>query len=222
MTITKLTPRAILFDMDGVIVDSMPYHFIAWYETLRPLGIQVRCYDIYQREGEKWEISLRDFMRMSGVHLTEQQKKELFRERQNIFKKYFKRYIFPGAEPVIRALTEAGYPVGLVTATTKSEVLRILPAKIRKYFTGMVTGDMVTRGKPYPDPYLMAARQFGLRPSDCVDVENAPYGIRSAKKAGMYCVAVATSLPRAYLRQANCVIDRIEKLLDLVALQEKQ
>jgi beta-phosphoglucomutase len=218
MTAPRLRPRAVLFDMDGVIVDSMPYHFIAWYETLRPLGIQVSCYDIYQREGEKWEISLADFLAASGVRLTDAQQKALFHTRQKIFKKYFKRYIFTGAEQAIATLAASGYPVGLVTATTKNEVLRILPTRIRKHFSVIVTGDMVARGKPHPDPYLKAAAQFGVRPKDCVVVENAPYGIRSAKKAGMYCVAVATSLPRAYLRQADRVINRIEELTSLMVV----
>ena len=63
-------PRAILFDMDGVIVDSMPYHFISWYEALRPYDVSVKCFDVYQREGEQWDKALRALWRPSRRPLT--------------------------------------------------------------------------------------------------------------------------------------------------------
>ena len=58
----KIRPRAIVFDMDGVIVDSMPYHFIAWYEALRPWGVRVSCFEVYAQEGERWETTLKGLL----------------------------------------------------------------------------------------------------------------------------------------------------------------
>ena len=60
-------PRAIIFDMDGVIVDSMPYHFIAWYEALRPFGVRVSCFDVFSREGERWDKTLIELLKASGI-----------------------------------------------------------------------------------------------------------------------------------------------------------
>ncbi|MDD5775659.1 MAG: hypothetical protein PHS64_06950, partial [Candidatus Omnitrophica bacterium] len=84
-------PAAILFDMDGVIVDSMPYHFLAWYEALRPYGVRVSCFEVYRREGEQWDKSLSDFLRMGGYAPTTRLMRTVFAARQKIFRKYFTR-----------------------------------------------------------------------------------------------------------------------------------
>jgi len=80
-----------------------------------------------------------------------------------------------------------------------------------------VSGDSVKRGKPYPDPYIKAAKILGLRPNDCLVIENAPYGIRSAKAAGMFCVAVTTSLPKEYLKKADVIVDSLGQVNSLIS-----
>jgi len=84
----KDRPKAIIFDMDGVIVDSMVYHFLAWYEALRPYGVRVSCFEVYSREGEQWDKSLKDFLRMGNVKATPGLMRKIFVARQKIFKKY--------------------------------------------------------------------------------------------------------------------------------------
>jgi beta-phosphoglucomutase len=80
----------------------------------------------------------------------------------------------------------------------------------QRHFDFIITGDEVPRAKPCPDPYLAAARQLGLRPDECVVVENAPLGIEAAKNAGMYCVAVETTLGKEYLQAADCLVHKID------------
>jgi len=80
----------------------------------------------------------------------------------------------------------------------------------------VVTGDSVKKGKPHPEPYLKAASVLGLRPKQCLVVENAPFGIASAKKAGMFCIAITTSLPRDYLKQADIIVDRLEDITGII------
>jgi beta-phosphoglucomutase len=205
-------PKAILFDMDGVIVDSMPYHFISWYEALRPYDISVKCFDVYQREGEQWAKALRELWRPSGKPLTLRITREVFKAKDRIFRKYFKRSIFHSVEEILPCLRRQGYMLGLVTGTTRKEMVRILPAKLRNLFSSIVTGDAVKRGKPFPDPYLKAAKELNLTAEDCVVVENAPYGIRAAKAARMFCIALTTSLPSDYLSQADIIIDDIKEI----------
>jgi beta-phosphoglucomutase len=208
----KVRPKAIIFDMDGVIVDSMPYHFLAWYEVLRPLGLRVSCFDIYSKEGERWDKSLKDFLIRAKIKPTKKLLQDIFSRRQKIFKKYFKRFIFKGAGEFLFCLSKKGYLLGLVTGTPWEQVRKILPKELRGIFECIVTGDRVKKGKPHPAPYLKAAGSLNLRPKQCVVVENAPLGIESAKRAGMFCIAVTTSLPREYLKKADMIVDDLEEI----------
>ena len=104
----KFKPQAIIFDMDGVIVDSMPYHFLAWYEALRPYGVRVSCFDVYSKEGERWENTLKDLLSRAGIKPTPKLLKEIFLKRKKIFKKYFQRYIFKGAKDLLSYLSKEG------------------------------------------------------------------------------------------------------------------
>lgn len=212
----KPVPKAVIFDMDGVIVDSMPYHFLAWYEALRPYGARVTCFDVYSKEGERWEKSLKSFLRRENIEPTKKVLNEIFLLRQKIFRKYFKRYIFKGAEDLLVCLNKKGYLLGLVTGSPTKEIEKILSSDMLGLFDCVIAGDHVKRGKPHPEPYLKAAACLGLRPKDCVVVENAPYGIESAKKAGMFCFAVTTSLPKEYLRKADIVVDKLEQITGII------
>jgi len=214
----KFKPEAIIFDMDGVIIDSMPYHFLAWYEALRPLGVRVSCFDVYAKEGENWKKTLREFLRGADIEPTKRRLEGIFRRRKKIFKKNFKRFIFKDAKEVLTCLKKKGYELGLVTGTPSGEVKRILPEDIYRLFGCIVAGDHVKRGKPHPEPYLTAAKDMGVRPSQCVVIENAPFGVESAKKAGMFCIAVTTGLPEEYLKGADIVVN---KLINITHVIEK-
>ncbi len=211
----KFKPAAVIFDMDGVLVDSMPYHFIAWYEALQPLGIRVSAFEVYEREGERWEKSLRDFITQGGLKPTPELIRKVFLRRRRIFRKYFKRTIFSGVEECLCALKKKGLILGIVTGTPMPQLKKILPRKIRSYFDTIVTGDSVKKGKPHPEPFLKAAKNLNLKPFQCLVIENAPLGIKSAKAAGMYCLAITTSLPEAYLKEANTVVNSLK---DVVAV----
>jgi beta-phosphoglucomutase len=213
----KFKPKAIIFDMDGVLIDSMPYHFLAWYEALRPYGVRVSCFDVYSKEGEKWNRTLKSLFIQSGIKPTPGLLAEVFQGRQKIFRRLFKRHIFSGAQELLVLLSKERYALGLVTGSPKSEVNTILPRKIIAKFRVIVAGDQIKRGKPHPDPYLKAARLFGFKPQECLVVENAPLGIKSAKCAGMFCVAVTTSLPKDYLKEADIIVDKLRDIPNLLS-----
>ena len=212
----KFRPKAIICDMDGVIVDSMPYHFLAWYEALRPYGISVNCFDVYSREGERWQKSLEDFLKGSGISPSKELFKKVFTARRKLFKNRFKRFVFNGAKEFLVCLKKKGYLLGLVTATTKLGVKEILPKNIERLFDQVVTGDSVKKGKPYPEPYLKAAREIAVKPSECLVIENAPYGIISAKRAGMFCIALTSSLPKEFLKRADIIANKLEDISALI------
>lgn len=202
-------PKAVVFDMDGVIVDSMPYHFIAWYEALLPYGVRVGAFDVYLHEGEIWDRTLKLFFKGTGIRVTPELSREIYLRRQKIFKRIYKRNIFQGARELVAHLRKEGYLLGLVTGTPTWEIEKILPPAIRKKFHCIVAGDQVAHGKPHPEPYLTAARKLGVSPKECVVIENGPNGILSAKKAGMFCVGVTTSLPREYITKSDIVVNTL-------------
>ena len=183
---------------------------------LRRHGVRINLFDVFAKEGERWEKSLKMFLRCAGLKPTKKLMRKIFAERQKIFKQHFKRYIFSGSAELIRCLKGQGYRLGLVTGTPFRDVKKILPRAIYACFDVIVGGDSIRRGKPHPEPYLKAARRLKAKPQECLVVENAPLGIASAKKAGMFCVALTTSLPREYLKTADCVVgsfDDIRRML---------
>ncbi|MFA5104956.1 MAG: HAD family phosphatase [Candidatus Margulisiibacteriota bacterium] len=203
---------AILFDMDGVIVDSMPYHYIAWYEALLPYGIRATVFDAYIREGEKWQKTLKELFAREGLKFSARIGKNIFNERSKIFKKYFRRHIFFGVEGFLSCIKARGYLLALVSGTPEKEINKILPKNIRDKFNVIVAGDHLKVGKPHPAPYLKASRALKVIPKKCAVVENAPNGIASAKAAGMFCFAVTTSLPKEYLKSADIIVDKLEEI----------
>ena len=92
----------------------------------------------------------------------------------------------------------------------------MLPKEIYNVFDVIVAGDMLKRGKPYPDPYLHAAKELGLKSSDCLAIENAPYGIRSAKAAQMDCFVIATSLPKESLQKLIRFLTIIKNYMNIL------
>ncbi|MFH0855942.1 MAG: HAD family phosphatase [Candidatus Omnitrophota bacterium] len=208
----KFKPRAVIFDMDGVIIDSMPYHFLAWYEALRPYGVRVSCFDVYSKEGEKWNKTLKDLLLRAGINPAQRLLDEIFARRQRIFRRFFQGFIFKGAEELLVSLRNGGYRLGLVTGSPLKEVNAILPLKVKSKFEVIVAGDQVKNGKPSAEPYLKAAKLFGVSPSRCLVVENSPLGIESAKSAGMPCIAITTSLPKEYLQEADLVVEKLQDI----------
>ena len=213
--------KAVLFDMDGVLVDSMPYHFISWFEVLRKRGIRVTPADIFEREGAKWDEVIKFAFKRERRPLSPETGKKIFEERRALFAKYFKRYIFADAFIILESLKNRGFILGLVTGSSLDEAEKMLPKEIFNLFNGIVAGDMVKRGKPHPDPYLLAAKNLKLSPSQCFVVENAPYGIKSAKAAKMFCAAVATSLEKSRLKQADIIFDNHGQLYKYFSKSEK-
>ena len=199
--------------MDGVIVDSMPYHFISWFETLKKYNVTVSPFDIYENEGEKCEICVKRFFKRDNIKCDDKIIEQVLKLRDKLYKKYFKVHLFPDIEQVLNRLKKQGFLLAIVTGSNRDKVKSMLPKKIVSKFDVIIAADMIKRGKPYPDSYLAAAKQLKVIPDECIVMENAPYGIKAAKAAKMFCVAVTTSLPKQYLKQADFICKKVSDLL---------
>ena len=200
----KRPARAILFDMDGVVLNSPPIHLLTWQQTLAPWGISVTAEDLYPLEGmptERTAQRLTEHFR--GHACSDEQAHDLAHTKRALFREMFNPTLVPGIAPLLHDLWGRGYRLGLVTGSAGSVVDESLsPTGLAELFAAIVTGDEVSQGKPNPEPYRTAADRLGVPPFQCLAVENAPLGIRSAKAAGMGCVAIETTLPAARLLAA--------------------
>ncbi len=125
---------------------------------------------------------------------------------------------YNGALDVVSRLKASGLKVAIVIACSHKTMQHSLSEEHRKLFDLIQTGDDVPRATPNPDPYDMARRKLGCRKKECIVIENAPLGIKAAKAAGLECVAVATTLDKEYLNEADYIVTDIRELLDLAIL----
>lgn len=208
----KIRTKAVIFDMDGVITDTMPDHFKAWQSVLKLRGINVSHFDIYRREGQRGIESVKEIFLDYNHPFDLKVANEILLEKEELFKKNTRNRFIVGTRSFLKSLHKSGFVLALVTGTARHEMLRILPKEIYDLFTVVVTGNDVINGKPSPEPYLLALEKLVLEPSDAIVVENAPFGIASAKAADLRCLALATSLPPKYLHEADEVFLSVKDL----------
>jgi beta-phosphoglucomutase len=213
-----LHKKGILFDMDGVITNTMPDHYRAWESVLKDEGIRVTHLDIYSREGQRGIFSVRELFAEYKKPLTATMAKRILEKKEMIFKKRTKTRFISGARRFLKDVHRKGFIVGLVTGTARHEVEKILPEDLRNCFSAIITGTDVKKGKPHPEPFLKCLKALKLQAKEAVVLENAPFGIRSAKDAKIQCLAIETSLPKKYLSEADYVFHSyadIQKRLSL-------
>ena len=198
--------------MDGVITNTMPDHFKAWKAVLEPYGVQVTHYDVYSREGQRGINSIKEFFCEKKKVCTPQIIQELLHQKEQLFKKIVKRRFIPVARRFIKWLHQNHFKLALVTGTSRHELPRTLPDYIYKLFDVVVTGSDVTNGKPDPEPFLLALNKLKIKAQDAVVIENAPFGIRAAKAAGIKCLAIATSLREKFLKEADYIFSDMKTL----------
>jgi beta-phosphoglucomutase len=203
---------AVIFDMDGVIVDTMPFHAAAWQGTFRKFGVHVTKREIYLREGEKWDKTFFEILKREGKKVTSATRRRVLEHREKVFKKGLKVELFKYAPALINRLKKKGLKLGLVTGTPRREVKKLLPARMYRRFDVVVTGDQVRRGKPHPEPFLKALKALKTAASDAIVIENAPHGIKAAKRAKLRVIAIETSLPKRYLKEADLVLKSLNEL----------
>ncbi len=211
--------RGVLFDLDGVIVDTLHYHYLAWKHMFEKLGGKISERTVLLHEGRNSREILPILMQESGVLIPADQQAQFIEEKRAYYRSIVQVQQYPGAFEAIDQLKQRGYRVALVTACALKNMQHSLNSEQQAHFDFIITGDEVSRAKPFPDPYLIAARQLQVKPVECMVVENAPLGIEAAKNAGMYCVAIETTLGKEYLSSADCVLQSIRDLPDLPALK---
>ena len=212
--------RAVLFDMDGVLYDSMPSHAKAWHRAMAHFGYDLPEQEAYMHEGRTGASTINIVSRRQrGVEESEERIQEIYRVKSQFFNEYPPAEPMPGALELLRKLQARGLKILIVTGSGQTSLLD----RLNHHFPGvfcrelMVTAFDVKHGKPAPEPYLMGLQKGGLRAEECVVVENAPLGVRAAKAAGIFTVAVNTGpLPDSALADegADLLFPSMQALCD--------
>ncbi len=207
---------AILWDYDGVIVDSMPYHAQAWKKMLADYGLEVEEEEIYEQEGRPTPDVVQVLFARRNRPVTPEQALQIAREKERRYLSAKDAQPFPEAMALIGELRQRGVPMALVTGSPLRSVRAVLADDQLALFSTVVTADDVKNGKPAPDPYLKAAQKLQKDPRECLVVENAPLGIAAAQAAGMRVAAIATTLPPQRLRHADFVAENFAALREFL------
>ncbi len=201
--------RAALWDLDGVLVDSAPFHFQAWRELLASLGRELSEADFRRTFGWRNDAILRDLvgdLPPAEMERLAPRKEELFRRAAlgNIVP-------LPGALGFLRLLRERGFKLALVSSTPHGNIDLILGSLgVEGAFDVIVGEEDVRQGKPDPEGFLLAAKRLGVPPGECVVIEDAPVGVEAAKRGGMRCVGVSRDRARDALAKADLVVETLE------------
>lgn len=187
--------KALIFDLDGVIVDTAHYHFVAWQRLARELGIDFTEKDNERLKGVSRMRSLEIILEIGNRQMPESEKERLATRKNAWFVEYIQNVkpdeMFPGVKEMIQACKAAGFRVALASSSKNARtVLRNL--KVEDLFEGFVDGNMITHSKPNPEIFLKAAAQLGVEPQHCVVFEDAEAGVEAALAAGMKCVGVGS------------------------------
>jgi len=203
-----LRPKAVLFDMDGVLYDSMPNHAIAWQQSMAQFGIHMTADDAYATEGARGVDTIRKMVKsQQGRDIDEPEAQRMYDVKSRIFHELTETAVMPGILELMRQIKESGIQCCVVTGSGQRPLINRILSDFNDYIdeTHITTAYDVHRGKPNPDPYLTGLKKAGdLQPWEAIVVENAPLGVRAGVAARIFTVAVNTGpLPDQVLLQAG-------------------
>jgi beta-phosphoglucomutase family hydrolase len=204
--------RAVIWDLDGVIIDTAPFHFQAWREVFQEEGVEFSETDFMHSFGLRNEDIIR---RILGDRTSESKISAIATKKEERFRRKIegKATPSPGALLLMRQLQERGFKQGIASSAPRENVRLLLKAVgAEEFIQDIVSEEDVHRGKPAPEVFLVAARKLGALPRSCVVIEDAVAGVRAAKAAGMKCLAITTTHPRESLAEADLVVDNLKEI----------
>ena len=212
--------KACIFDLDGVIVDTAKYHFLAWKRLADDLGISFTEKDNERLKGVSRMASLEIILEIGKRKLPDSKKEELAALKNKWYVDYISRMtpdeILPGTMKFINTLKRAKIKIGLGSASKNTPMI-LDRVGINGIFDAVADGNIVHKAKPDPEVFLKAASMLGAEPSECVVFEDAVAGIEAALNAGMLCVGIGSRdlLPDAHMVVKGLNEMTLEKLVSL-------
>lgn len=199
-------PKAVLFDMDGVIYDSMPNHALAWHEAMDSYSIDMPYSGAYEYEGMRGVETIKLLTRQQwGKTVSDEEAMKMYQHKSLLFAEHCRQTpatIMPGIKTLMEQIKARGMKICVVTGSGQHALLDKLLTDFQGLLTAelMVTAFDVSHGKPDPEPYIIGTRKCEVEPWEAIVVENAPLGVRAAHAARCFTIAVNSGpLPDAAL-----------------------
>jgi beta-phosphoglucomutase family hydrolase len=204
--------KAVIWDMDGIIADTAPYHLKAWQGVFQKRRVEFTEEDFRHHFGQRNDTIIRatlgEGISPNEIDVIASEKEENYRQRvrQNVRP-------LPGAVKLIKSLKEHGFSIALASSAPVENIQLVMrELGIEGSFQAIVSGREVKEGKPSPQGFWLAARKLGVEPENCIVIEDAVAGVNAAKRAGMHCLAVTNTHPRSSLKEADLIVDTLEEV----------
>jgi beta-phosphoglucomutase family hydrolase len=205
-------PRAVLWDMDGTLLDSAEYHWLSWREILASERFELAHERFVATFGQRNDTILRDWL---GADLPLDEIERIGAAKEARYRELVRSSgitLLPGVERWLKQLQADGWRQAVASAAPRANVEAIVAAlDIAAYFDAFSSAEDVQRGKPDPQVFLVAAERVGVPPARCIVIEDAPAGLLGAQRGGMRAIGVRSS--HAEL-QADIVVDTLAELAD--------
>ena len=214
--------HAVIFDFDGVIIDSEILHFRAFNETLAPLNISITEQDYYK---DYLGLTDRDCFKAVNskykLKFDNSRLENLLEEKKRVFRKLVKtsNRLMEGVRDFLMMLKQNNIPMAICSGSLLAEIELILEANnLKSFFEAIVSADHVKRGKPYPDGFLLTLQKLNekrtpaIQPGQCIVIEDSHWGLEAAQKAGMHTVAVTNSYDVDQLKMADKIVTKLNEL----------
>ncbi|MFC4723284.1 beta-phosphoglucomutase [Geojedonia litorea] len=202
-----MTKKGFIFDLDGVIVDTAKYHFLAWKKLANSVGVDFTEAQNEQLKGVSRKKSLEQILEWGDKSLSEEEFIELMVLKNDDYLSYVDKMdeneILPDVPKILNFLIEEGHPIALGSASKNARNI-LEKVNLLSYFNTIVDGNSVTKGKPNPEVFFKAAKALKVPPKDCIVFEDARAGIKAANLAGMISIGIGQ---KDVLHEANYVFN---------------
>jgi beta-phosphoglucomutase family hydrolase len=204
--------KAVIWDMDGVIADTAEYHLIGWQMVFQRRGANYSAEDFRFNTGKRSDTIVKSVL---GENLLPDEIAGIVREKDETFRQLIGENIksFPGVAKLIVSLKKHKFKIAIASSAPMENILLIIKSlKVHSYFDAIISGWEVSRGKPDPQTFLLAAEKLGVEPKCCIVIEDAIAGVTASKRANMHCVAVTNTTPKEELKEADIITDTLEDI----------
>lgn len=185
--------KAVIFDLDGVIVDTARFHYIAWRKMANDLGFDISLEQNEQLKGVSRVHSLNQILGWGNIKVSETEFEKLMTSKNEHYLELISNLsqedLLPGVQPVLDYLSQHRIPYALGSASRNARAI-LKGLNIDGRFRAIVDGNDVTKAKPHPEVFLIAAEKLGVEPNECLVFEDAQAGVEAANRAGMHCVGI--------------------------------
>ncbi|MFP4438021.1 MAG: HAD family hydrolase [Chloroflexaceae bacterium] len=205
-------PRAVLWDMDGTLLDSREYHWLSWRDALAAENYELTYDQFIATFGQRNDAILRGYF---GEDLPDSEVTRISDAKETGYRELVRTRgieLLPGVAQWLERLQQDGWRQAVASSAPRKNVETIVEVlELQDVFATMVTAEDVEQGKPAPDVFLTAAEKLGVPPARCIVVEDAPAGVEAAHRAGMCAIGVRSSQDNL---EADRVVQRLDELPD--------